>query len=242
MFLMLFIKVKVWASPSVHSINWHFSKTFYFPIFSPSKSFYVTDSRSREPRLCKFFSNGVVCARQNLFPFFRYSICELANFQPNKLYQIPVQHTPEVAAPFATDDSLPVASTNTLISAVALSVPVQDTPEVAAAKRDHAAQWLAAKAATDAAILRNSVAVVPAAAVAAPVSGSVVSTPVGTPLINTHSLAAHPLAYTNMIGQHPLAYSNMMINPWGYNYPLSHLGYNYGVLPSAMTGQRFLIA
>ena len=56
------------------------------------------------------------------------------------------------SAPVAADDSLPSASTNTLVTAAALPVPVQDTPEVAAAKRDHAVQWLAAKAATDAAM------------------------------------------------------------------------------------------
>lgn len=69
----------------------------------------------------------------------------------------PVATAPVAAAPVAADPT-PVAAAPVVPVAPAdssLPVPVQDTPEVAAAKREHAAQWIAAKNAADAANLRN---------------------------------------------------------------------------------------
>lgn len=55
--------------------------------------------------------------------------------------------------PIGAASAKPMAAAPMVIHAA--PTPVQDTPEVAAAKRDHAARWYAAKAATDAANARN---------------------------------------------------------------------------------------
>ena len=100
----------------------------------------------------------------------------------NLVAPVQVQDTPEVAAAKATHlaalaaartpkvtPAVPATTSKTVAPVAPVApmlvtpLPVQDTPEVAAAKRQHAIDWNAAKAATDAANFRNYYAGAPSA-------------------------------------------------------------------------------
>ena len=70
---------------------------------------------------------------------------------------------PAVSAAPLSIVSEPVAPSAAPVANLVAPLPVQDTPEVAAAKRQHAIDWNAAKAATDAANFRNYYAGAPSA-------------------------------------------------------------------------------
>ena len=119
---------------------------------------------------------------------------------------------------------------------VQLPVPVQDTPEVAAAKQSHAVQWLNAKAANDAANLRN-LGVIP---IGSPLGAQVIGAPLPAPMGAT--VIDGRLGGGSLIGS-PLGVSPLSTS-WGYNTvaPLGNpWGMPLGMIPSNMGGQRLVV-